>query len=390
MKILLISSTFPPRRFGGITESSYILAKSLVKKGHEVTVYTTDVNDRYSRILEVKGVKNVDGIRVCYFENISNWLASERLYLPKGLARATKRDLNNFDVIHLNEYRSFQSIIVHRYAKRYGVPYVLQARGSLLRIMARQRLKQIYDIFWGYSLLRDASKVIALTQMEAEQYRKMGVSEDKIEVVPNAIDLAEFENLPQRGEFRKKWNIDDSQKIVLFLSRIHKIKGPDLLAKAFAELSKEIDDAKLVIAGPDDGYLPELKRLIKELKIEEKVLFTGLVHGRDKLEAYIDAEVYVLPSSYEIFGRTLLEAMACGTPVVVTDRCGIADVVNGQAGLVVPYDKDALGKAIADILSDEKRRRDFGERGKLLVRERFSWSIIAERIEDIYKRCTDQ
>lgn len=387
MKILLISSTFPPRKFGGITASSYILAKNLVKRKHDVTVYTTDISDRYSRIPDTKGVKNMDGIEVYYFKNLSNWLASLRLYSPIGMITAIKRKLNKFDIIHLNEFRSFQSIIVHRYAKRYGIPYVLQARGSLPRIMTKQRLKRIYDILWGYRLLRDASKVVALTQIEAEQYKSMGVSQDGIEIVPNGIDLAEFENLPQRGEFRKKWRINNSQKIVLFLSRINKIKGPDLLARAFATLLRDFDNIKLVIVGPDDGYLTVLKKLIQELNIEEKVLFTGLLHGRDKLAAYIDADVYVLPSAYEIFGRTLLEACACGTPIIVTDRCGIADVIDGQAGLAVPYDKDALGKALRDILNDDQMRRQFGERGKLLVREKFNWEKISQQVEDIYESC---
>ena len=387
MKILLISSTFPPRKFGGITASSYILAKNLVERRHEVTVYTTDINDRYSRIRDIKGVKNIDGIQVHYFKNISNWLASSRLYLPIGMISVIKRELNKFDIIHLNEFRSFQSIIVHRYAKRYGIPYVVQAHGSLPRIMTKQKLKQIYDILWGYRLLRDASKVIALTQIEAEQYKSMGVSPDKIEIVPNGIDLAEFGNLPQRGEFRKKWRINKNQKIVLFLSRIHKIKGPDLLAKAFAELSKEIEDAKLVIAGPDDGYLPMLKKLIKELKIEEKVLFTGPLYGKEKLEAYVDADVYVLPSIYETFPIAVLEACACGTPVVVTDRCGIANVIDGEAGLVVPYDKEQLQQALLHMLDDDKIRLRFGEKGKLLMCEKFDWGKIAEQVEDLYMNC---
>ena len=387
MKILLISSTFPPRKFGGVTASSYILAKNLVTRRHEVTVYTTDISDRYSRIPDTKGVKNLDGIEVHYFRNLSNWLASLRLYSPVGMIAAIRKELNKFDIVHLNEYRSLQSITVHCYAKRYGIPYVLQARGSLPRIMTKQRLKQIYDILWGYRLLGDAAKVIALTRMEAEQYKSLGVSQDKIEIVPNGIDLAEFENLPPRGEFRKKWRIDNHQKIVLFLSRIHKIKGPDLLAKAFAALLNEFNNIKLVIVGPDDGYLPMLKKLIQELNIEERVLITGLLHGRDKLAAYVDADVYVLPSAYEIFGRTLLEACACGTPIVVTDRCGIADVIDGQAGLAVPYDKDALGKALRDMLNDDQMRRQFGKKGKLLVREKFNWEKISQQMESIYQSC---
>ena len=385
MNVLLISSTFPPRRFGGITASSYILAKSLVARGHKVTVYTTDINDRYSRIPD--GVRSINDINVHYFKNISNWLAFKRLYTPIGLIKPIRKELSNFDIIHLNEFRSFQSIIVHRYAMKYHIPYVLQAHGSLPRIMTKQRLKKLYDILWGYRLLRDASKVIALTKTEAEQYRSMGISEDKIEIVPNGIDLAEFDNLPQRGEFRRKWGINNNEKIILYLARIHKVKGPDLLAKAFACLAEELNNVKLVIAGPDDGYLATLKELIKELDIEEKILFTGPLYGRDKLEAYIDADVYVLSSIYETFPISVLEACACGTLVIVTDRCGISNIIDGQAGLVVPYDEDALGKAILSLMNDDKKRQELGEGGKLLVREKFNWKNIAERVEGIYENC---
>jgi len=179
--------------------------------------------------------------------------------------------------------------------------------------------------------------------------------------------------------------LNDNQKIILYLGRIYKIKGLDLLARAFADIVKDLSDVKLVIVGPDDGYLPVLKRVIKELEAEEKVLFTGPLYGKDKLEAYIDADVYVLPSVYETFPMTVLEACACGTPVVVTDRCGIADTINGQVGLVVPYERDQLSSAISRILSNDELRQQFGEKGRLLVREKFNWSKIVDQLEDIYQ-----
>ena len=387
MKILqVIPYFYPAWAYGGPLRNVYGLCKELVKRGHEVTVFTTDTLDSRNRAKETQEI--IDGIEVRRFRNLSNTIAyRDKIFISPGMIFGLSNSLRNFDIIHMHEYRTLQNLIVHHFARKYGTPYVLQTRGSLPRIMTKQRLKQIYDTLWGYRLLRDASKVVALTQIEAEQYKSMGVSQDRIEIVPNGIDLAEFENLPQRGEFRKKWRINNSQKIVLFLSRIHKIKGPDLLARAFAALLRDFDNIKLVIVGPDDGYLPVLKKLIQELNIEEKVLFTGLLHGRDKLAAYIDADVYVLPSAYEIFGRTLLEACACGTPIIVTDRCGIADVIDGQAGLVVPYDKDALGKALRDILSDDQMRRQFGEKAKLLVREKFNWEKISQQLESIYESC---
>jgi len=233
-------------------------------------------------------------------------------------------------------------------------------------------------------VLKDASRVIAVTRTEAEQYKSMGVSEDKIEIIPLGIDLSVFDSLPERGEFRRKYGLGNDQRIILYLGRIHKIKGLDLLAKAFADLSQASNNIKLVIVGPDNGYLPSLKKLITDLEISDKVLLTGPLYGQEKLKAYVDADVYVLPSYYEIFSVTVLEACACGTPVIVTDRCGLADVISGQAGLVVPYDKEQLSNTILHMLSDDKMRRDFSEKGKLLVRQKFNCDKMAEQVERVY------
>jgi len=387
MRILLVSSTFPPRKFGGITAVSYNLARSLIKRGHDVTVYTTDIIDRRARIPDTKGVKQLDGIKVYYFKNVSNWLASKRFYLPVGLTRMARKELSNFGIIHLHDFRSLLALIVHHYAKKHGIPYVLQAHGSVATLFQKGWLKRIFDVLWGHRILKDASKVIALTEAEREQYKSMGVSEDKIEIVPNGIDLSEFDSLPQRGEFRRKYGLNDNQRIILYLARINKIKGPDLLAKSFAELSKEVDNVKLVFVGPDGGYLPSLKKLVGELKISDKVLFTGPLYGEKKLEAYVDADVYVLPSVYETFPVSVLEACACGTPVIVTDRCGIADVIDGQVGLVVTYDKNQLQDALQRVLSDDQMRQRFGNGGKSLVREKSNWSKITELMESVYLSC---
>ncbi len=298
---------------------------------------------------------------------------------------AVKREISSFDIIHLHNFRTFQNIIIHYYAKKYNVPYVLQAHGSLATYFKKNWLKRIFDAIWGYRILKDASRVIAVTKTEVQQYKDARLSKEKIEVVPNGIDLSEFDNLPQRGEFRKKYNLGSDQKIILYLGRIDKFKGLDLLPRAFAQFLHDFKNVKLVITGPDDGYLPTLMHLIKELEIEEKVLFTGPLYGEDKLEAYVDTDVYVLPSLYEIFGMTVLEALACGTPVIVTDRCGIADVIEGQTGLVVPYDKDQLQHALLNMLSDDKMRQEFGKKGKLLVREKFDWEKIAGQVERVYK-----
>jgi glycosyltransferase involved in cell wall biosynthesis len=377
MKILQVTPFFSPV-YGGSAVVPYQLSKGLAKRGHEVTIYTSDYK------LGCEYVNSAPEARVCSFKT---WLGWTKFFITPGMVVQVKKAIKNFDIVHMHNYYTFQNVIVHHYAKKHDIPYVLQAHGSVATYFERGSLKKIFDAIWGYTILRDASKLIAATPTEAERYKSMGISEDKIEIVPNGIDLAEFENLPQRGQFRKKYGLNDAQKVVLYLARIHKIKGPDLLAKAFAELSKDVADAKLAIVGPDDGYLTALKELIRELKIEEDVVFTGPLYGRDKLGAYVDADVYVLPSVYETFPVSVPEACACGTPVIVTDRCGIADVIDGQVGLVVPYYKEQLQHALLYMLGDNKIRLQFGEKGKLLVHEKFNWQKITEQVENIYSSC---
>ena len=373
---------------GKPVETVYGLSKALVERGREVSVYTTDA---FNKTGETPKNKTLDlkGIKVREFKSLGSRTGPiNHLRVSPAMIPVMRGEAKAFNIIHLGEYPTFQNIVVHHYAKKYHIPYVLQAHGSIPKVDRggfKWLLRCLYDILFGYRLLKDASKVIALTQTEAEQYKSMGVSEDKIEIVPNGIDLSEFDNLPQKGVFRRKYGLYNDEKMILFLARINKIKGLDLLVRAFADLTKESNDVKLVIVGPDDEYLPALKELIRELGIQEKVLLPGPLYGREKLQAYVDADVYVLPSSYEIFGITILESCACGTPVVVTDRCGIADIIDGQAGLVVPYDKDQLANAILNILSDEKKRREFSEKGGLLVREQFNWEKIAGQMEGIYQ-----
>jgi glycosyltransferase involved in cell wall biosynthesis len=290
----------------------------------------------------------------------------------------------------LNEYRTLQNLLAHHYAQKYDVPYVVQARGSLVNVIAKQRLKSLFDVLGGYTLLQDASRLIAVAPLEVEQYKSQGVSEEKIDIVPNGIDLAEFKNLPPRGIFRQKYGLKENNQVILFLGRVHKIKGIDLLISAFASLVEDFSDAKLVIAGPDDGYLPALEKLTAELGLEQRVIFTGLLYGDQKLAAYVDADVYALTSSNEVFGVSVLEALACGTPVVVTDCCGIADIIKDKVGLVVPYETAPLKEALCQMLEDDKKRQQYGRDGKALVREKYGWEQIAEQMESVYKRCVER
>jgi glycosyltransferase involved in cell wall biosynthesis len=382
LNILHVSAHLFTTSFGGEpAKEIYGSAKALADRGHKVTIYTTDLLHNRQKLKFQTEIIDIHGVKVLEFKNLSS-----RLGVTPAAIQMIARQAATFDIIHLHQYPTFLNIVAHHYARKFHIPYVLQAHGSLPGVMANYALRQGYNFLWGHRLLSDAAKLIAVSRMEVEQYKDTGIDEHKIETIPNGIDLSEFDNLPKRGEFRSKYGLSDNQRLILYLGRIHKIKGLDLLTKAFAALAKSSDDIKLVITGPDRGYLSSLKKLVADLEISDKLLFTGPLYGQEKLKAYIDADVYVLPSFYEIFGQTVLEACACGTPVIVTDRCGLADVISGQAGLVVPYDQEQLENALTNILNNNKMRREFGEKGKLLVRERFNWEKIAEQIESVYQR----
>jgi glycosyltransferase involved in cell wall biosynthesis len=212
----------------------------------------------------------------------------------------------------------------------------------------------------------------------------MGVPDEKIGVIPNGIDLSEYGNLPPRGAFKKKFFIRNDEKMILYLGRIHRVKGVDILVKAFANVAEKLTDVKLVIVGPDDGYLGELERLIKALKIENDVLIMGPLYGKDKLAAYIDTDVYVLPSRYETFPMSVLEAVACGSPVILSENCGVAGYFKDKVGLVVKPDSKHLEGALFEMLLNQERQEFFRENCKTVI-EDFSISQTVSMLEKIYE-----
>ena len=388
MKILQVVPYFSPAyAFGGPVKVAFQVSRELVKRGHQVVVWTSDAKDLDSR-LTVKPVSIVDGIKVHYMRNLSMIpVKKSKIFITPELVSKVKEDIKEFDIVHLHEYRSFQNIVVHHYANKYGVPYVLQACGSLPRIIAKQRLKWIYDVLFGYRLLRDASKVLALSLMEAEQYSEMGVPNEKIAIIPNGIDLSDYVDLPPKFSFKENFNIPKDLKIVLYLGRIHEIKGIDFLVKAYAKLIEKFKDILLVVVGPDDGYLDELRGLISSLNIADDVLFTGPLYEKDKFEAYVDADIFVLPSRYETFPNVVLEAYACSKPVIASDVMSIPDIVlHGKTGLLFRAgDKLELGKMISYMLTNTEEAEGMGHKAFKFVEEKFSLEKVVDSIEFLYE-----
>jgi glycosyltransferase involved in cell wall biosynthesis len=384
MRILQIIPVFSAP-FGGPVRVVSSISKELAKR-HDVTVYTTSALDRGHDFKQSSLEVKLNGYRVVYFPRIFRFSGFN---ISPTMARALKDNLRRYDVVHLHSWRHFQDIITHHYAKKYGVPYVLQAHGSLPRIMDKQRLKLIYDVSFGYRLLKDASKVIALSPVEADQYRRMGVPEEKIAIIPNGVDLSEYANLPPKGAFKKKLGIPEDRKVILYLGRIHRTKGIDFLIKAYAYAVNKMNfkDAVLVIAGPDDGYLNETKALAHFLGVSEKISFTGLLNEHDKVSAFVDSSLVVSPERFNVFLLVPLEAAACGKPVIVSHTNYISHVIHeGEFGLSVEYgDITELAETMGKLLDNENLQKEMGQKGRKFVSDNFSWNSIVERLEKIYK-----
>jgi glycosyltransferase involved in cell wall biosynthesis len=390
MKILQVINSFPPAwATGGPAQMAYNISKELVDRGHEVTVYTGDVCDATSRVPQARQPTEMDGIQLYRFRNLSNRLAYKNVPLTFGMALALRSNVDKYDVVHAHLYRCVQSIFVHRYACKRDIPYILQPRGAL-PLLSKSRPKLVFDKLFGHSIVRDASKIIASSRIESGQFRDVFVDfpVDKVVHMPNYIDLASYADLPQRGQFRRKHNIGERAKVVLFLSRLHERKGADLLVAAFSKLKRTVDfPVTLVIAGPDEGYLQTLKSLAKRLMIENEVLFPGLLQGREKLEAYVDADVFVLPAKdrYESFGNVVLEALACGTPVIVTNNCGVSEWIGKDVGYVIDYDETALYDTLNEVLLCGDLGKTLGHTGKELIKNEFDLHKGILRLEELYE-----
>ena len=374
MKIGFITPFFSPVA-GGSAKGPYYLAKYLVKKGHEVFIFTSNFGRNLAKFPDEKDLAIIESkIELKMFN----------LFYTSSL-RSELESSNKLDILHLHNFRTYQNYVAYSYAKRTNTPYILQAHGSIPRI-GKKELKWLYDVFFGYRLLRDASKVIALTQVETDQYRHMGVSEEKIAIIPNGIDLSEYAELPPKGSFKKKFNIPEDRKIILYLGRIHKTKGIDLLVRAYAHLKNEMRcrDVVLVIAGPDDGYLSEAKALANSLGVYNSVMFTGFISSEDKLMALVDAEVFVTPSFYG-FPITFLEACSVGTPLVTTSLGNTLEWIDRNVGYVAQPTPRDLAEAIYRIISDDELRRRFSKNCIEIVNSEFSIEKVVRKLEKVYE-----
>ncbi len=398
MRILYTTHTYKPayRGGGGPVISVAALTEGLARRGHEVTLFTVNANNMDGVLdVPVNQPVDVDGVEVWYFRRVDMWKrwlpfftymskSFGYLYSP-DMARALNRKMPEVDLVHTQIPFVYPTLATSTAAQRFNKPHFYHQRGVLdsERLKFRSLKKRLYINFVERRILRNATTLIALTEAEVESYRTLGVNTPST-IVPNGIDVTRYRQSPDRNQGR--WNFPPDAVVVLFLGRLHPIKGADRLVHAFLRIKDSFPNAILVMAGPDEfGQKAELCEVIRSAGASERVVFPGMVSGQDKINLLARANLFCLPSDAEGFSMAVLEALASGTPVLLSPGCHFPEVETAGVGRVAPPDLDSLAAALAELLAQPAELSRMSKACVGFVREGYSWEHILDRLLDVYE-----
>jgi glycosyltransferase involved in cell wall biosynthesis len=398
MRILNVTETYAPfLEFGGPPVKVRALAEGLARRGHQVTVLTADwglekrAQSPGEKIAAERSPfgwrRTANGVEAIY---LPTWLHYRRVSWNPAVKRYCRALLAKFDVVHIFGLYDLLGPPVAAACRKRSIPYVVEPIGMFLPIVRSLWLKRLYHRVWGGPLLRGASHVVATSEQEIEELVEGGIPRTKVLMRRNGVETPE--SWPDLGTFRQALGISKDTKLVLFVGRLSAKKSPDLLLRAIAEVLKTSRGMplKLVFAGPDEGGVKtQLEQLASQLSVRANVQVVGPVFGQAKWAAYRDADVFVLPSQNENFGNTAAEAVAAGTPVIVTKQCGIAPLLANEAGLVVPHDVGALTEALARMLGNGELRGQL-KGGCAKVALNLGWDSPVREMETLYAVCVSK
>jgi glycosyltransferase involved in cell wall biosynthesis len=383
MKILHVVISLAPE-WGGPTKVVHELAEALVEKGVEVSLFAPVRRGGEAEIARPKGV-NLQLFREGF---LARWWSG---YSP-GLARVVAQEVGKFDLVHIHELWSHPHLAAYRAARKAKKPYVVTVHGGLepWAINHKALKKKVYSALIQRRILQKAAGLHAITAEEIKHIRGFGV-DNEVFMIPNGINPQEFQLLPARRELERLYPQLVGKQVVLFLGRLHPVKGLDILARAFGKVARERDDLCLLVVGPDSaGYQAEVAKILEAEGALGKVVFAGMLTGREKLAALGGADIFVLPSYSEGFSIAILEAMACGLPVVITRQCHFPEVAEAGAGLVIESEVGQLAAAMEQLLGDPQLRQAMGSNGRRLISEKFTWNIIADQMRGLYEAVLKQ
>ena len=381
-------SYYPFLERGGPAVKVRAMARGLALRGHLVTVLTSDLGikraGKFGSITQdANGWRfDEDGVKTVYLSTCGSYRS---LTWNPGVFEFCAKYLKSVDVVHIYGTYDLLGPIVARACRRMGIPYLVEPMGMFRPIMRNLAIKWLYRRLLGESVVRGATRLVATSLQEQKELIEERIAPEKIIIRRNGIELPKIPEAP--GAFRRQWRIPEDALLVLFLGRIVGKKSPELLLEAFIRWRESLgtkQPAVLVFAGPaeDPKDQQKLEAKVTREGLNGAVLFTGALYGDAKWSALVDADIFVLPSRNENFGNAAAEAVACGTPVVVTDRCGVAPLIEGRAGLVIPHESEALVRALHQLSDAGLRERM--KLGCLEVARGLSWEQPLTETEVLY------
>lgn len=384
MRILHLSPYYRPAyAFGGVVRAVEGLAGALAKRGHQVTVLTTDALDQKRRY---GGAADewIDGVRVLRRPNAAPWLRGRlNLSTPRGLKKTAAAVLPDVDVLHVHEFRTVENLLASPTAQSLNKPIVLSPHGTLALGAGRSRLKAGWDRLFSRRMARRVDHVIALTEIELDDaktfWQALGQPQlPTFSVIPNGIHLRHFADLPDDADFRRRYDLGE-MPTVLFMGRLQRRKGLDVLIQAFQQAN--VEHSRLLIAGPDEGMMKAIQALAAG---DERIAVAGYLSGEERRRALAAGDVFALPAVGEGLSMAALEAMAAEMPVILSPGCNMNEVEAAGAGYVAAASADAFAVKLRLLLADSDRRARMGKAARQLIAQKYTWDTIAIQLESVY------
>ncbi|MFB8791473.1 MAG: glycosyltransferase [Potamolinea sp.] len=382
MKVLHVIPSLSKLK-GGPTQIILEMVKALRECGVDAEIATTDDNGSERLDLPLRKRLEYEQVPVWFLPRFSPPLKD--FIFSTELASWLWENSQNYDIIHTHYLFSFAPTCAAAIARYQKIPYIVIPYGMLTPwALDHQRLKkQIYSIIERHNL-NQAVAIHCSTSEEVRDVNNFQISTPSF-VIPYGVHMPTFQ--PQaKQQIRQIYGIPETRPIVLFLSRLHQKKRPDLLIEALNKLDAKNQDFHLIVAGSGEAdYVNYLTNLVSSLNLQSQTSMVGFVTGETKDLLLQGSDVFVLPSFSENFGIAVAEAMAAGCSVIVTPDVQIApEIAASQAGLVVTGEVDTVAEAIAQLLVSPSLRHQLGENGKRLVSNRYSWKAIAQNLQFVY------
>lgn len=368
MKILNVNHTIDTVNGGGTAERTVQMSQQLILNGFDCSILTMETAGSSDRKLQHGNIIALPSLSV-------------RFPFPRCAPGRIKRIVAEHDIIHLMGHWTILNAVVYLAAASLKKPYVFCPAGALPIFGRSVLLKKIYNWLVGKKIAQNADQCIAITEAEINQFINYGVARDSIEVIPNAVNEADFVIFDETS-FRNKFGLVDRQ-IILFFGRLNLIKGPDLLLSAFLQIMEIYPDYDLVFVGPDDGMLSQLKASVIQHEACKRIHFLGYLGGEDKSSAFHAAKLLAIPSRQEAMSIVVLEAGICGTPSLFTDQCGLNALAEAGCGWVAPATIEGLKKGLEFALSDDIRSTGIKARNYVVIN--FSWSGVFKKYRRLYE-----